>query len=56
MDWERWSITLTTTTIEYHPPLLDFFLWGYVRAKDFRHQFQILQITLVPEMTSVNEF
>ena len=42
VDWERWSDTLATTIAGYHP--LDFFLWGLLRTKCFRHHFQLLQI------------
>ena len=44
MDWERWSDTLATTIAKYHP-LLDFFLWGYVKDKVFS--------TPVPDITNL---
>ena len=42
VDWERCSVTLATKIAGYHPPL-DFFLWGYVKAKVFS--------TPVPDIT-----
>jgi len=42
VDWERWSDTLATTIVGYHPPP-DFFLWGYVKDKVFS--------TPVPDIT-----
>jgi len=43
LDWERWSDTLATTIVRYHP--LDFFLWGYVKGKVFS--------TPVPDITNL---
>ena len=43
VDWERWSDTLITTIIGYHP--LDFFLWRYVKDKMFS--------TPVPDITNL---
>ena len=45
MDWERWSDTLATTIAGYHPPPLDFYLWGYVKDKVFS--------TPVPDITNL---
>jgi len=43
--WERWSDTLATTIAGYHPPPLEFFLWGYVKDKVFS--------TPVPDITNL---
>jgi len=45
VDWERWSDILATTIAGYHPPPLDFFLWGYVKDKVFS--------TPVPDITDL---
>jgi len=45
VDWERWSETLATTIAGYHPPPLDFFLWGYIKDKVFS--------TPVPDITNL---
>jgi len=43
--WERWPDTLAATIARYHPPPLDFFLWGHVKDKVFS--------TPVPDITNL---
>jgi len=47
VDWERRSDALANTNAGYHPPPLDFFIWGYVKDKVFSTPF--------PDITNLKE-